>query len=78
MIEVPNNLIGAIGLLNGATNSSAANLRWMIGKSPEKEQYAGFLGDPDKVESDKFIVVKDHIDDLVAALVKAAQETYDL
>ena len=68
MIDVPNNLISAIGMLNGAANKS--DMIWQIIKCPNEDKYYALLT---PVNDENIVAIhyeKDHIDDLLGELIE--------
>ncbi len=68
MIDVPNNLISAIGMLNGAANKS--DKIWQIIKYPEENKYSALLT---PIEDDGIGAIRferEYIDDLLGELIE--------
>ncbi len=71
-VDVPNVLVSAIGMLNGACNK--ANVSWQILKYPEENKYTALLtpvrSSPD-TEWSAVVVEAEYIDDLIMRMVEA-------
>ena len=76
MIDLPNNLISAIGMVNGACKKSDVN--WQIIKYPEEDSYTALLTpmtNDNDIES-AVSIKADYIDDLFIKILETLPITY--